>query len=73
MRYLLCLIPPVAILACGRPFQAFFNLILCLLAIVSAGISLVPAIVWAIIVVSLWYGDQRERRIMEAIRRRAVV
>jgi hypothetical protein len=68
MRYLLCLIPPLAILLCGRPFQAFFNLILCLVAIPSGGISLMPAIVWAILVTMMWYNDQREARILRAIR-----
>lgn len=72
MRWILAiLLPPVAILLCGRPFQAFFNLVLCLLAIVSSGVTLLPGVIWALIVVILWHGDQRERRLVRAMGRPA--
>lgn len=52
------LLPPVSILLCGRPFQAFFNLLLSLAAILSGGLTLAPAIVWALLVVIFWRQDR---------------
>ena len=60
MRYFLCLIPPVAVLACGKPGQAFFNFILTLL-------FYFPGLIHAILVVSNYYNDKRTDRIISAI------
>jgi uncharacterized membrane protein YqaE (UPF0057 family) len=64
MRYLLAfLLPPVAILLCGRPF----------LAVVSILFTLcfwVPGILLALIVVSQANADRRNRELVQALNRR---
>ena len=63
MRYLLAiLLPPVAVLSCGRPFQAILNLILTLL-------FWVPGAVHALLVVHDYHEDRRAGRVIAAIRR----
>ena len=39
------LCPPLAILLCGKPFQAIFSILFCLL-------YWIPGVIWALIVVS---------------------
>lgn len=66
MRYLLAiLLPPLAVLICGKPIQAFLNLVLTLCL-------WVPGAVHAVLVVNNYYEDQRARQIVDAIERRAV-
>ena len=62
MLYLLAiLLPPVAVLLCGKPFQAVLNLILtCLLW--------VPGVVHALFVVNSHLADQRTDRLIEAMK-----
>jgi len=61
VRYLLALIlPPVAVLTCGKPFQAILNCFLCLLFVV-------PGVVHALLVVHSFLADQRTDRIVKAI------
>ena len=56
MFYLLAiLLPPVAVLVCGKPFQALLNVGLCILLII-------PGIVHAIFVVNNYYADKRAER-----------
>jgi uncharacterized membrane protein YqaE (UPF0057 family) len=56
MKYLLCFIfPPLAILACGKPFQAMLNIPLCLLLVV-------PGILHALCVCFNTDADTRARR-----------
>jgi uncharacterized membrane protein YqaE (UPF0057 family) len=55
------LLPPVAVLTCGRPFQAILNLILTL-------IFWIPGVVHAALVVHGFYADRRADRIVHAIR-----
>ena len=63
MRYLLAIIlPPVAVLICGKPFQAILNLVLTLL-------FWVPGAVHAIFVVHSHLADKRTERIVEALDR----
>ncbi len=63
MRYLLAiLLPPVAVLLCGKPFQALLNLLLCVLLLWVGGA------VHAILVVNDYYADRRVRQVVEAIR-----
>ncbi|MEL7472029.1 MAG: YqaE/Pmp3 family membrane protein [Planctomycetota bacterium] len=65
MRYLLAvLLPPIAVLSCGKPFQAIANLILTLL-------FWIPGAVHAVFVVHGLHEDRRTRRIIEALRSRA--
>lgn len=53
MRFLLALLlPPIAVLSCGKPFQAVINLFLCLLLYI-------PAIIHALFVVSAYNSDRR--------------
>nr|NIP22654.1 YqaE/Pmp3 family membrane protein [Phycisphaerae bacterium]NIX26469.1 YqaE/Pmp3 family membrane protein [Phycisphaerae bacterium] len=62
MRYFLAVIlPPVAVLICGKPIQALLNLVLTLL-------FWIPGLIHAIFVVNGYYADQRTDRVIEAIK-----
>lgn len=62
MLYLLAiLLPPVAVLIAGKPFQALLNIGLCFLLII-------PGIIHALLVVSNHYADKRTGRIVDAMR-----
>ena len=62
MRYLLAIIlPPVAVLLCGKPVQFFLNLLLCLLFVI-------PGIIHAILVVNKLYADRRHKEMVAAVR-----
>lgn len=62
MRYILAvLLPPLAVLSCGKFWQAFFNLILTLFL-------WVPGIIHAMLVVSNYHDEQRTERLIEAMR-----
>jgi uncharacterized membrane protein YqaE (UPF0057 family) len=66
VRYLLAiLLPPVAVLFCGRPVQFVLNLILTLL-------FWIPGMIHAILVVNAFYADRRADRIVRAIEARGV-
>ena len=61
MMYLLAIVlPPVAVLLCGKPGQAILNLVLCLL-------FYVPGMIHAIVVVANEKAEKRTDRIVEAI------
>jgi uncharacterized membrane protein YqaE (UPF0057 family) len=65
MRYLIAIIlPPLAILLCGKPFQAIIALILQITIL-----GWIPAAIWAILVVNSYQADQRTNRIVKALRR----
>ncbi|HVA86170.1 MAG TPA: YqaE/Pmp3 family membrane protein [Candidatus Saccharimonadales bacterium] len=65
MRYLLAiLLPPVAMLTVGKPFQA----ILCLILMVTL-IAWPLAAIWAVLVVNSSFADSRNRRIVAEMRR----
>ena len=62
MRYLLAIIlPPVAVLICGKPIQALINLVLTVL-------FWIPGMIHALFVVNGYYADQRTDRVIEAIK-----
>jgi uncharacterized membrane protein YqaE (UPF0057 family) len=62
MRYLLAVIlPPVAVLICGKPIQALLNLVLTLL-------FWIPGLIHAIFVVNGYYADKRTDRVIQAIK-----
>jgi uncharacterized membrane protein YqaE (UPF0057 family) len=62
MRYFLAiLLPPVAVLLCGKPFQFLLNILLTLL-------GWVPGIIHAVLVVSEYHDDRRADRIVRAMR-----
>ncbi len=65
MRYLLALVlPPLAVLSCGKPFQAILNFFLTLC-------FWIPGVVHALLVVSNYHADRRNRELIEAIAGRA--
>lgn len=62
MRYLLAIVlPPVAVLSCGKLGQAILNLLLWLCGIV-------PGIIHAILVVGSYQADKRMERMIKASR-----
>jgi uncharacterized membrane protein YqaE (UPF0057 family) len=56
------LLPPLAVLLAGKPFQAIINLALTLLL-------WVPGMIHALVVVHNFYADKRQERLVEAVRR----
>ena len=68
MLYLLAVvIPPLAVLLCGKPFQALFSLIAQLTVI-----GWLPATLHALFVVNNHYADKRADRLIEAATRSEV-
>jgi hypothetical protein len=81
MSYILALlIPPLAILMAGKPFQAVFNAILWVIGLVLLILPFVPGVLtwgvaaaWAVLVVHGRRSERRDRRLVEeALRRRGV-
>ncbi len=64
MLYLLAFLPPVAVLVCGKPFQAIIALVLTLALYV-------PGVIYAFMVVGNYYADNRTKRLEKAIRESA--
>jgi uncharacterized membrane protein YqaE (UPF0057 family) len=63
MRILLAIIlPPVAMLLCGKVFQA----VLCLLLMITV-IGWIPAAIWAVFVVQNHNADVRNKKLIKAI------
>ncbi|MCW5880908.1 MAG: YqaE/Pmp3 family membrane protein [Anaerolineae bacterium] len=63
MLYLLAiLIPPLAVLLCGKPLQALFNLFLTLLL-------WIPGMLHALFVVHGHYADKRNERAIKAMQK----
>jgi uncharacterized membrane protein YqaE (UPF0057 family) len=61
MLYLVAIIlPPLAVLLCGKPFQAILNVFLTLL-------FWIPGMIHAILVVNGHYADKRADRIIHAV------
>jgi uncharacterized membrane protein YqaE (UPF0057 family) len=56
------LIPPLAALFCGKPFQA----ILCLVLMLTL-IGRIPAAVWACLIVSARNTDRRNEKLIQAL------
>ena len=62
MRYLLAIIlPPVAVLLCGKPFQAMLNLVLTLC-------FWIPGVVHALFVVNSHLADVRAEKMIAAVK-----
>jgi len=62
MRYLIAiLLPPLAVLLCGKPIQFVLNIFLTLLVYV-------PGMIHAILVVHNYYADKRTDRIVKAVK-----
>jgi uncharacterized membrane protein YqaE (UPF0057 family) len=65
MRYLLAIIlPPAAVLLCGKPVQFILNVILTLLL-------WIPGVIHAILVVNSHLADNRTKRLEKTIRESA--
>ena len=63
MRYVLAIIlPPLAVLLCGKPIQFVFNIILTLL-------GWIPGVIHAILVVNGHMADKRTDRIVKAMKK----
>ena len=61
MRYLLAIIlPPIAVLLCGKPVQAILNLLLTIL-------FWIPGVVHALFVVHSHLADKRTETLLEAV------
>jgi len=72
MYLLAILVPPLAILMQGRPFQAVFNgllwlfsLVFVLLPFVAGQAGWLAAVIWAVAVVYNRRQDARDRRLVE--------
>ena len=64
MRYLLSIVlPPLAVLLCGKPFQFLLNIVL-------TACFWVPGMVHAILVVHDHHEDKRAHKLMKAIQSR---
>ena len=63
MLYLVAiLVPPLAVLLAGKPFQAIFNLLMTLLLYV-------PGLIHALLVVNNHYADRRTARVVTEMRK----
>ena len=58
MYLLAILLPPVAVLICGKPIQALINLVLCLCLYI-------PGMIHAIMVVNEYKADKRAERLVK--------
>jgi len=62
MRYLVAiLLPPLAVLLCGKPIQAILNVALTIA-------FYVPGLIHALFVVHNFYEDRRTERVIKAMR-----
>lgn len=71
MYFLAIILPPLAILLSGRPFQAIFNALLWVLGLVLLVLPFVPGLLtwalaaaWAIMVVRNRKQEERDRRLV---------
>jgi uncharacterized membrane protein YqaE (UPF0057 family) len=64
MRYFLCiLLPPIAVLTTGRIGAFILSLFLTIL-------GWIPGVIFAILIVNKYYGDQKHAEILQEMRRR---
>ena len=64
MLYLVAiLLPPLAVLLCGKPFQALINLVLTIA-------FYVPGLIHALFVVHNLYEDRRAERVIKSLQER---
>lgn len=64
MLYLVAvLLPPLAVLLCGKPFQALLNFLL-------TALFWVPGLIHALLVVHNYYADQRTERLIRSLQQR---
>lgn len=63
MRYLLCIVPPLAILSCKKPGQFVLNCIL-------TAFVYFPGLIHAILVVNQYNAEKRNDKLIKAIQQR---
>jgi uncharacterized membrane protein YqaE (UPF0057 family) len=63
MRYLLCIIPPLAVLSCGKVGQFILSCILTLF-------FYIPGLIHAVLVVSNYHADKRHKELVKAIQKK---
>jgi uncharacterized membrane protein YqaE (UPF0057 family) len=56
------LLPPLAVLLAGKPFQALINVVLTLMI-------WIPGVIHALFVVNNYYADKRTQRVVDTIKR----
>jgi len=62
MRYILAIVlPPIAVLTCGKPFQTIFNLVLTLM-------FWIPGMIHALFVVHNHHADRRADELLRVLR-----
>lgn len=61
MRFMLCFIPPVAVLLCGKPAQA-------ILSIGLTCLGYIPGVIHAFAVVASHKADKRNQKLINAIK-----
>lgn len=67
MRYFFAIVlPPVAMILCGKPFQAVLNFLLML-----TGVGWILASLWALFVVNSKIADERQEKLIAAIEAQA--
>lgn len=59
MYFLAIILPPIAVLLCGKPLQALLNLLLCLLLFI-------PGVIHALLVVHDHKANKRTERLIKA-------
>jgi uncharacterized membrane protein YqaE (UPF0057 family) len=64
MYLLAVILPPLAVLICGKPIQALLNLALTVFCFWLGGV------IHAVMVVSEYKADERNRQLIDSIRRR---
>ena len=62
LYFLAIILPPLAVLLCGKPFQFILNIFLTLL-------FWIPGVIHAILVVNGHLADKRTQRIVDAIQK----
>ncbi len=67
MRYLLAIIlPPVAVLLCGKPIQALLNLLLTIC-------FWIPGVIHALFVVNSYLADKRTEKVIAAVKQQTML
>ena len=61
MRYLFCILPPLAVLSCGKIFQFPIS---CLLTLAFY----IPGVIHAILVVNGYNADSRNKKLIRAVK-----
>lgn len=61
MRYFLCILPPLAVLSCGKIGSTLLNIILCIL-------GYIPGVIHAVLIVNKHYADKRHKELIQTLK-----